>query len=210
MSQQLKITMLAVTLAMGWLGGIFLVWIPMLTRPGDAAILTRLFVQDVTGLSVWVAAWTWLDSLHGGRVRLGLHVSVACTAGLVDILVVQWLWPWLLFLIGWPWHDSFPSAGRAVLLVLAALLHLHFVQGVLKGAWLGLWALGSALALALTGASLWADSQNANKLDRLPYEPNVYMGPWIPKPALGLEDGLTALWAREWGEPTVASETEGD
>ena len=183
-----------------WLVLLFATQAPGHARPGDLAQTVELIVNDVTQLAIWVALWAAVTHNLQGQSRLAQHTSLAAATALIEVAVLGTAIPWTFFAIGWPWPASLFVMSRTLLIAIAGLFHLRLAcQGLNTTRW-ALWLLATTLALSLTAARQWAEQNTQDALNQLKYQPNIYPATLIRTPAHGLEDGLKAMWDREWGQ----------
>ena len=188
----------AVCLAV-WLVVFFATQAPGHARPGDLAHTVELIANDVSQLAIWVVVWAVITHALQGQSRLAQHTSLAAAAALIDVAVLGTAIPWTFFAMGWPWPASLYVMSRTLLIAIAGLLHLRLAcQGLNATRW-ALWLLATILALGLTAARQWAEHNTQDALSQLKYQPNIYPATLIRTPVHGLEDGLKAMWDREWG-----------
>jgi len=190
--------LLALILVTVWLVTMAGLLMPSVLRSGDAAFYLQLVVKEVSQLVLWVAAWAWVNQTRQGRTQLDTHTSLAFTAGLFDNAVPSFALPWAFFAMGWTWPAGLYDIIRAVLIALLGLLHLRLACNGLTPRRLALWLLASTLAISLVAANSWIKQNNSEALDRLGYEPNIYPAWWVKKPQHGIDDGLKAMWERDW------------
>ncbi len=183
-----------------WLVVLFATQAPGHARPGDLALTVELIANDVTQLAIWVALWAVVTHTLQGQSRLAQHTSLAAAAALLEVAVLGTAIPWTFFAFGWPWPASLFVMSRTLLIALVGLLHLRLAcQGLNTTRW-ALWLLATTLALSLTAARQWAEHNSQDALNQLKYQPNIYPATVIRTPEHGLEDGLKAMWDREWRE----------
>jgi hypothetical protein len=188
-----------------WLAALYATWAPGHARPGDLARTVEVIADEFTHLAIWVAVWAMITHLLQGRSRLAEHTRVATTFALIDIAVLGSALPWTFFAMGWAWPASLYVMSHTALITLAGLLHLRLAyQGLNRTRW-ALWLLASTLALSVMAARQWAEHNSQTALNKLNYQPNIYPATLIKTPEHGLEDGLKAMWARDWGPPRPAS-----
>lgn len=181
-----------------WLVVLFATQAPGHARPGDLAQTVELIANDVTHLAIWVSLWAVVTHTLQGQSRLAQHTSLAASTALIEVAVLGTAIPWTFFAMGWPWPASLFVMSRTLLIAIAGLLHLRLAyQGLNTTRW-ALWLLATTLALSLTAARQWAEQNTQDALNQLKYQPNIYPATLIRTPAHGLEDGLKAMWDREW------------
>lgn len=183
-----------------WLVVLFATQAPGHARPGDLALTVELIANDVTHLAIWVALWAVVTHTLQGQSRIAQHTSLAAVTALIEVAVLGTAIPWTFFAMGWPWPDSLFVMSRTLLIAIAGLLHLRLAcQGLNTTRW-ALWLLATTLALSLTAARKWAEQNTPDAMNQLKYQPNIYPATLIRTPAHGLENGLKAMWDREWGQ----------
>ena len=203
-SMNLRATLLALICVAAWLASMINTAWPGLLRPADTASYLQSAVEEVSHLALWVAAWSWVSYTRQGQTQLATHTSMAALAGLIDNVVLSLAVPWAFFVLGWPWPSGLGHISRAVLIALLGLLHLRVACGGLNLRRWGLWLLASTVALTLVTASRWVEDNNTEALRDLPYQSNIYPADWIQRPEHGVEDGLKAMWEREWRQDQAA------
>lgn len=182
-----------------WLVALFATAAPGHARPGDLAQTVELIADEVTHLAIWVTAWAVMTHCRQGRNRLAEHTGLAATFALIDVAVLGNVLPWTFFAMGWAWPASLYVMSHTALITLAGLLHLRLAyQGLNRTRW-ALWLLASTLALSVMAARQWAEYNSQAALVQLNYQPNIYPATLIRMPEHGLEDGLKAIWSRDWG-----------
>lgn len=197
-STHLHAPLLALVCVTAWLASLINGAWPGLLRPTDTAFYLQVAVEEISQLALWVAAWSWVSYTRQSRTQLATHTSMAAGAGLIDNSVLGLALPWTFFVMGWPWPSGLYEISRAVLISLLGLLHMRLACQGLTRRRLGLWILASTVALTLVAASVWIEENNGEALRRLPYKPNIYPPYLIQTPKHGIEDGLNAMWEREW------------
>lgn len=188
--------------------GSFLVWVvaqlalywPSYTSVTDAALITESMVEEIATVTIWIAAWSWLTWVEQGRTRLSEHIIIASIASFIDVAVLNYGIPWMFFNLGWPWPVDMHNIPKAALITLTALVHLDWVtrKGV-NPRLFATWLAASLLIMSLVTAHTWANNNDYEAADKLPYSPNIYPPTFIVKPERNLQDGLEHMWKKSWG-----------
>lgn len=174
------------------------------TQASDLAWSAKLLVKDVTQTVLWTCAWAWVTYVLQRQSMLSVHVAIAATASIFDEVILGLAVPWLFFSLGWPWPQGLNKSLWISLVVFTALMHLRMATGPLQRKIVSLWALASTMVICVYGLQAWAEINDHEATKKLPYESNIYPAYWIKTPPLEIDDGLKALWSRNWikvGEP---------
>jgi hypothetical protein len=167
-------------------------------QESDIAWMTKLAVNNIKEVAVWIAAWAWISHVQTGRARLAEHILVVAGACLFDEVILTLVLPWMFFMFGWPWPALAMKMLWFVGLCLTALMNLKIASIRLDGVRVGLWLAASVTAGLLFFLQSWADDNDSEALKKLPYETNIYPPLWLKTPAADLETGLKELWGKDW------------
>lgn len=167
-------------------------------QPTDVAWLSKLAVEDIGQAALWAAGWAWVTHIQRGQAHLRSHVALVAGACLLDQVGLSLILPWVFFAQGWPWPQGFHLLSWTALICLTSLVQLRLVTRELTARRVVLWGLASTLAMGLVGLHAWADRNDREGIKMLPYEANIYPPIGSSTPHLNLDDGLKALWAKDW------------
>jgi len=191
----------APALIFSWLAALLWVYLPTYSSVTDAAFITKMMVEEIAFLAVWISAWSWVTWQVQGRTRLALHTSIAAGASLIDAAVLNYGIPWMFFNLGWPWPNDIHHTPTAALITFTVLIHLHMAsRNGLNRELFALWLAGSVLAMALVSADTWAKKNDQDAAEKLPYSPNIYAPAFVIKPEHKLREGLEHMWSKAWGD----------
>lgn len=191
----------APALILTWLAAQLWVYLPTYSSVTDAAFITKLMVEEIAFLAVWISAWSWVTWQVQGRTRLAEHTIIAAGASFIDAAVLNYGIPWVLFNLGWPWPIDMHNTPKTALITLTVLIHLHMAsrQGLNRRLF-ALWLAGSVLAMVLVSADTWAKKNDQAAAEKLPYSPNIYAPAFVIKPEHKLREGLDHMWSKSWGD----------
>jgi hypothetical protein len=191
----------APVLILAWLAAQLWVYLPTYSGVADAAFITKLMVEEIAILACWISAWSWVTWQEQGRTRLAEHTIIAAGASFIDAAVLNYALPWMFFNLGWPWPNDTHNIPNAVMITLAALIHLHLASRIgLNLRLFALWFAGSVLAISLVTAHTWAKKNDRAAAEKLPYSPNIYAPAFVVKPEHKLQEGLEQMWSKSWGD----------
>jgi hypothetical protein len=189
----------APALMLTWLGAQLWVYLPTYSSVVDAAFITKLMVEEIAILAVWISAWSWVTWQVQSRTRLAEHTIIAAGASFIDAAVLNYGIPWMFFNLGWPWPNDMHNTPKSALITLTVLIHLHIASRKgLNRRLFTLWLAGSVLAMLLVTADTWAKKNDQAAAEKLPYSPNIYAPTFVLTPEHKLGEGLEQMWSREW------------
>ena len=191
----------APALILTWLAAQLWVYLPTYSSVTDAAFITKLMVEEIAFLAVWISAWSWVTWQEQGRTRLAEHTIIAAGASFIDAAVLNYGIPWMFFNLGWPWPNDMHNTPKTALITLTVLIHLQMAsrQGLNRRLF-ALWLAGSVLAMVLVSADTWAKKNDQAAAEKLPYSPNIYAPTFVVKPEHKLNEGLEHMWSKSWGD----------
>ena len=191
----------APALILTWLAAQLWVYLPTYSSVTDAAFITKLMVEEIAFLAVWISAWSWVTWQVQGRTRLAEHTIIAAGASFIDAAVLNYGIPWVFFNLGWPWPIDMHNTPKTALITLTVLIHLQMAsrQGLNRRLF-ALWLAGSVLAMVLVSADTWAKKNDQAAAEKLPYSPNIYAPTFVVKPEHKLSEGLEHMWSEAWGD----------
>lgn len=163
------------------------------TQPTDLAILIKVFVSEIRDVMLWLLAWAAFTYAKNGEFRFAAHALVAVGICLFDQLLLSFALPLLFFAIGWAWNEDMSKFIWAVTLCIGALAHLHIAVGMNHSGTRRIWGAASAISLILYGATLWAEANDQESRQKLPYGANIYPAILATKPAMSIEDGVDRI-----------------
>lgn len=192
----------APALMLTWMAAQLWVYLPTFSSVTDAAFITKLMVEEIANLVVWISAWSWVTWQVNGRTRLTEHTTIAAGASFIDAAVLNYGIPWMFFNLGWPWPNDMHNTPKTVLIALTVLIHLHIASRKgLNRRLFALWLAGSVLAMGLVSADTWSKKNDQAAAEKLPYSPNIYTPTFLIKPEYNLRDGLEHMWKKDWNNP---------
>ena len=184
-----------------WLAAQLWVYLPSYSSVTDAALITKLMVEEIAILACWISVWSWVTWQEQGRTRLAEHTIIAAGASIIDAAVLNYAIPWMFFSFGWPWPNDMHNTPKAALITLAVLIHLHMAsRNGLNRRLFALWLAGSVLAMVLVTADTWAKKNDQSAAEKLPYSPNIYAPAFVVTPEHKLREGLEHMWSKAWGD----------
>lgn len=191
----------APALILSWLAALLWVYLPTYSSDTDAAFITKMMVEEIAFLAVWISAWSWVTWQVQGRTRLAVHTIIAAGASFVDAAILNYGIPWVFFNLGWPWPNDMHNTPKTALITLTVLIHLHMAsrQGLNRRLF-ALWLAGSVLAMVLVSADTWAKKNDQAAAEMLPYSPNIYAPAFVVKPEHKLSEGLEHMWSKSLGD----------
>lgn len=169
-----------------------------ITTPTDYAWAAKLIVKNVSEAVIWTGASVWVCYVQMGRSKLWAHIAIVATACFIDEAVLAVLMPWLFFALGWPWPAGAFQLVWAAFFALTVLVQIKVCLENPGAKTIQLWAIASGIGLALASIQTWAEHNDTESLNRLPYESNIYPAVLITTPRPSLEDGLKELWGKKW------------
>lgn len=190
----------ASVLVSAWLTVMFWHLIQWQLQPTDLAWITKLVVKNISEVVLWTAASSWVTYVLQYQTRLALHVFIVASACLIDEAVLKLGMPWLFYAQGWPWPEGLNKLSWIVLVALTALLQMRVAVGHLNAQRLVRWFLASTLGILLFSAQIWAEHNDTEAFNKLPYDANFYPPLWLSRPSHSLDRGLEELWGKEWGK----------